>query len=289
MTDGVDPIPQDLEETTATVRKGLVPLPQDERFAPTFDCAYEYVDTATGRRFNISPHEVADEKARWHQLYLLSELVPVGRLFTYYPDGSPYYCTHERCDELERKYGPNALVSKLRERGLHPAARCTLGPLDGVERYYATLEECAAVIVRAIADNQRYAARRELTEQEHIWRESMRAGEPLDEPEDADSPDPGLFKDCRTRIGGPLSAEFKATILDYLNEPALEKWRQIRRLVINGFHPLGMAWKLFDSSASLKDDGRYPEPEVLRKALRYAVEKRMRNSRESWRKQAPLT
>lgn len=287
MTDVLGLISWDLEDAAVAVRKGLVPLPREELSAATFDSTYEYVDAATGRWFEIYPHDVADEKARWHQLYLLSELVPGGRLFTYYPDGNRYYCTHERCEELEREYGPNILISKLRERGLHPAVHGLFGPLDGVARYYATLAECAAVIARAIADNQRYAARREFTEQERIWQESMEAGEPLDEPDEAGSPEPGLFKDCRTSIGGPLSAEFKATILDYLNEPTHEKWRQIRGLVINGFHALGMAWKLFDSSASLEDDGRYPEPEVLRTALRYAVERRMRNSREYRAKKSP--
>lgn len=290
MTDDVEPNRQDLAAAAAAVRKGILPavpaIAEDER-------VHVYIDAATGREFDIREHSVHDDKVRLQRRYFVCELVPNGRLAEERPDGSRRYWSDERITELEREHGPNALVPRLRELGIPVERMVLIGAGASVDaRYHASLEECAAAIARALADNKRYKPRRELTEQERTWQARLEARQSHAHWEaelagaEAAEAEHGLFKGCRSMLG-PLSPEAKTAILDYLNAPSLEKWLQVRGLVVTGFDTLWRAWIAFDASAPRSDDGRYPEPEVLRQALRAAVESRERKIRERLAKTHP--
>lgn len=224
-----------------------------------------------------------DEQGREVRRYFLEEFIPNGRIVAFDENGCLARVWEDpRIKETEAYVGPNRLFAMLREIGVPVNKLVMVGGGFGVDSIcYESLTECAEAIAQALDEDQRYRHFRELTAQERVrvareesamsyayWAEEAAVSE------EAWAREEGLFKGCYTMLGRPLSDESKQAILAYLNDPTLERWLEIRGLIIAGVTTLWQAWCQLDPDAPRSGSERQPSPETLRTAIRTAVLKR---------------
>lgn len=109
---------------------------------------------------------------------------------------------------------------------------------------------------------------REREETHAFWKERLEA---IHAAQDPSIPD--LFKGAINGLGKPIEAGVQDKILDYLNAPSLAAWIDLRSFCVGADVTLWEAWGTIDPAAPRTGTGGpYPSPEVLREAIRNAVE-----------------
>jgi len=239
---------------------------------------FEFTDEETGRIFNVHGGMRSDGVAQ----FFLCEICPTGRMTESDGHGMANRSWVEpRIKLTEEQYGPNGLLTNLRALGVDVAAVAFSGAGQSVNSiYYASLAACADVIEQVLTRNERYVSTRPLTSEETAslrHRDAVQTVEywhtEADAANEADQHTSGLFKGCHN-IMGPLSPEYQREILAYLNSPTQSEWLRIRSVLITATSTLWKAWITFDSTAPRSGDDGYPGPDVLRQAIRHAVEQR---------------
>lgn len=256
---------------------------------------YLFVDPLTRRQFEIRQCEVYDtQTSQPRTRFFMSEYEPNGRLCEFDGDKLVNAWDEPLVNELEQLEGPNGLYAALERAGVPTEKLVLMGGgfcLGAI--YHDTLEDCAAAIATALADNVRYKYFEPLDEQakvrqahlenldEHAyWSEQLRLQELAQQQEQ------GLFKGCRS-MRSPLSKQCKDDILGYLNRPTLSKWNRIRGYTVTGSGTLWQAWCSFDDTAPRSGSKGSPSPEVLVQSIRHAVEKTQQHIAERLAQSAP--
>lgn len=244
------------------------------RVAARGDREWSYADPRTGRRFEL--REAGDGEAR----VLLGEYVPNGRMVEVDRSGKVLRSWREGAiDIAERRHGPNGFEKAAEAMGLDRSSIVFEGTGYGLDSlYFETRLEAAGAIADALLGNVRHNPRREPGESERAARaiESHKSAlafwkaqqEALDRSMAAE---PGIFKGCHTMLGAPLSKASKQAILGFLNDPGQERWLAARGTCIAGSATLWQAWSAVDPSAPESGSVGFPDPEILREAIRQAV------------------
>lgn len=268
----------------ALIRAKLIPRRPPSGASEEMD--YRYDDEVTGRMFQI--RQYGSIKAGDAEFFL-EEFVPNARICDHGKDDGSETCRDEPLiTDVEALVGPNGLLDNLRRHDIDPDAMVYSGGGIGIDSlYHRSLDECAQAIATALAKNVRYLGRRKLTdeERERIDHESAEAGREYwasgrMAAETAWNSGKGILKGAHTMLGGPVSDEHQQKILSYLNAPTLADWLEIRGLCVAGPITLWQAWCSFDPDAPRSGSIGHPDPDMLRRVIRSAIENRLEEVRE---------
>lgn len=236
----------------------------------------------TGRMFGV---RMPDE-----QTYFLEEYRPGKRLYAG-QWGTESFRTwiDDRLVGLLRDVCPNDIYEAGRALGIDWEDVLFGGSGYGIySRGFDSLEGCAAAVNEAVAANEWYTAQDEALKADPAYQRQLRETEVRERAEltarlasaqaAADVANHGLFQGC-ANLYGPLDKERQQAILAYLNAPSEPGWEAIAHSIITPVRmgSLWQAWCEIDPQAprSKPSDGpwpRWPTPEMLRKAIRAAVD-----------------
>ncbi len=246
------------------------------------DRVYQYKDPSTERVFEVRRSETLDAQDNPCFQYFLEEYAPIGRIVECDAKGNAISARDEPLiKEIEERIGPNGLMRELHRLRIDVTGLVLSGGGYCVGNIlHSSLEDCAKAIAVALESNERYRYFQPLSEQDQIklardtekmshayWSEQAAA---LEKAEEVGQ---GLFKGC-FNLFGPLDRENQARVLNYLNQPSLERWLEVRSLCICGPVTLWQAWVADDPTAPRQGSSEHPTAEALRKAIRNAVENR---------------
>jgi hypothetical protein len=247
------------------------------------EVSYSYLDAETERNFEIRRFESYKDDGTPYKRFFMSEFVPNGRLCKLNSKGHVVDAWDEPLiKQLEEKFGPNSLMTRLRAADIDPDRMVKMGGGLGVgSRFHPSLEVCASEIAQALHTNLRYEYFQPLSEQERIklefqqarmthvyWKQEQRRqmqAEALGE---------GIFKGCSNMRGATLPKDIKDAILAYLNQPSQEGWLEIRGYIVTGMGTLWQAWCAHDPLAPRGGNQGFPDSNTLVTAIRAAVERR---------------
>lgn len=254
----------------AQVRSWIMPFVQgrDE------DIEFRAADPVTRRSFHLYD---CGERG-----FFMAEVIPSGRMAE--ADSRGYIrrgWDEPRLAQIEAAEGPNGFWSAYEAAGFDPENLVQdVAGFSVDSRYLASLDECASEIARCLEDNVRYCARREVTPDERAQRKLLDrhdtlaywdAESRLIAAAEADSH--GFLKGAHSMFG-PIGADARNSILAYVNEPSQERWLEIRGTIVAGVHTLWSAWCHYDSDAPRSGDAGFPRGDVLREAVKHAIESR---------------
>jgi hypothetical protein len=179
--------------------------------------------------------------------------------------------------ETLETYGPNYLLSRLKDRLDTDTMIYTSHGESVNSRYYDTLKEALEAIRACLFSNKQLINTRVLSdeEKERLQKDEVEASilywKGRDITADAAMHDNGLFKGCHTMMGSTLSRETKLIILGYINNPNQEDWNMVRNYLIAGPTTLWQAWISDDASAPRTGSVGYPQRDSTISAIRHAV------------------
>jgi hypothetical protein len=271
-----------LAELAVRIKAQLEPeMPDYDEFE---DPCYFYRDTRTMRDFEIRQFERIDDSGAVRIQFFLHEFVPNGRIGKTNEHGHVTHIWEEPLvAEVEKRLGPNHLISELEKSGIYTPHLIRSGGGRGAgSRYFDSIEACATAIAHALFNNVRYDYLNPLTEQQKARLDFHAAKNVyaylLEQKKSLETAmstcEEGMFKGCTDLCGAPLDNDCKKAILAYLNEPLPGTWLQIRRMVVTGTGTLWQAWCAYDRNAPSYGAVGFPPPDTLITALRKAIERR---------------
>ncbi|ELN4741018.1 hypothetical protein RZ737_004823 [Escherichia coli] len=223
-----------------------------------------------GRSFEIRQFGAA--------MYLLGEFIPNGMTCVATADGDAYLPS-EVVLQGRQSIRPNELKAWLDQQGVDDETVIRVGcgiSLDSL--YLPSLDAACDEIIEAVNDNVWYEKRATPTEQEL---ERGKAEALLDRQAfwasckavlDIALTQKGIFKGCHSAASPTLSEESQKAILSYLNAPSQAKWLNLRNTLITANMTLWAAWTRKDSKAPRSGQKGFPTSEMLRLAIRQAVQ-----------------